>query len=164
MHLSVVIRFHMESTDNIKSDQPLKEQLEKEYFHLQHQVDQFDNKSLTIKAWSVTIAAAIAGSSAFSNNTEVLLFASFVSLMFWLIDASWKNFQYSNYQRIREIEAYMRNEESSISPFQISKSWSESFKRGGNKRLIRMMFWSHVLFPHGIMALIFLVLYFVKPF
>jgi len=154
----------MASTDSIKSDQTLKDQLEKEYFHLQQQVDEFDNKSLTIKAWSVTIAAAIAGSSAFSNNTEILLFASFVSLMFWLIDASWKNFQYSNYQRIREIEAYMRQEKPDIAPLQISRAWSESFKRGGNKRLVKMMFWSHVLFPHGIMAFIFLVLFFIKPY
>ena len=68
----------MEDTKNVS--------LEKEYFHLQTIIEQFDNKSLTIKAWSVTVVGSMAGSSAFTNDRLILVFAALVSLMFWFID------------------------------------------------------------------------------
>ena len=133
--------------------------LEKEYFHLQTQIEKFDDKSLTIKAWSVSLAAAIAGSSSFAENYILILFASFASLMFWIIDASWKNFQYANYKRIWEIEKYMRGEVSKIDHLQIATFWSQSFRKNGLKRFFRILIWRHVLIPHGIMSILFLLLF-----
>lgn len=127
------------------------ELLEKEYFHLQTVIEQFDSKSLTIKAWSVTIAGAIAGSSAFAENKIILLFAAIVSLMFWLIDCSWKTFQYANYRRVAHIEEFMRGEKDNLENLQIARSWSTSFHEGGTKRFFRILFWQHVILPHGIM-------------
>jgi len=46
--------------------------LEKEYFYLQNIVKDYDDKALTIKTWSVSIAGAIAGSSAFTDSKEVV--------------------------------------------------------------------------------------------
>jgi hypothetical protein len=133
--------------------------IEKEYFHLQSQVDQFDNKSLTIKAWSVTLAVTVAGSSALHHNDIVLLFAALASFMFWLIDGSWKAFQYANYKRIREIEKYMRGETSMVQPLQIAKNWGESFREGGTKRFIEILFWRHVLLPHAILFFLLITIY-----
>ena len=133
--------------------------LEKEYFHLQTQIEKFDDKSLTIKAWSVTLAAAIAGSSSFTENYILILFASLASLMFWIIDASWKNFQYANYKRIWEIEKYMRGEVSKIDYLQITSFWSKSFRKNGLKQFFRILLWRHVLIPHGIMAILFFILF-----
>lgn len=136
-----------------------KDSLEKEYFHLQTVVEEFDSKSLTIKAWSVTLASAIAGSSAFTNENIILLFAALVSLMFWFIDGSWKTFQYANYKRIKDIEAFMRGEIKSLNNLQIGTSWGISYHKGGNRRLFKMLFWPHVVLPHGAMFLILIIIY-----
>lgn len=135
--------------------------LEKEYFHLQTQVEKFDEKSLTIKAWSVTLAASIAGSSSFSDNYILILFASITSIMFWIIDASWKNFQYSYYKRIWEIEKFMRDKDFQIDNLQIATNWSKSFRQGGTKRFIKILFWRHIVFPHGIMSALLMSLYLI---
>lgn len=138
---------------------PNMQLLEKEYFHLQSDIESFDEKSLTIKAWSVSLAGAIAGSSAFTENKMVILFAALVSLMFWFIDGAWKTFQNANYQRVREIEEFMRGEISEIENLQIAKSWNMSYHGGGIKRLLTIMFWSHVMLPHGAMFVLLSVIY-----
>lgn len=136
-----------------------KDSLEKEYFHLQTVVEEFDSKSLTIKAWSVTLASAIAGSSAFTKENIILLFAALVSLMFWFIDGYWKTFQYANYKRIKEIEAFMRGEKNDLNNLQIGRSWGISYHEGGSRRLFKMLFWPHVVLPHGAMFLILSIIY-----
>ncbi len=136
-----------------------KDSLEKEYFHLQTVVEEFDSKSLTIKAWSVTLASAIAGSSAFTKENIILLFAALVSLMFWFIDGYWKTFQYANYKRIKEIEAFMRGEKNDLDNLQIGTSWGKSYHKGGIRRLFKMLFWPHVFLPHGAMFLILSIIY-----
>ena len=135
------------------------ELLEKEYFHIQSEIENFDEKSLTIKAWSVTLAGAIAGSSAFTDNKMVILFAAIVSLMFWFIDGAWKTFQYANYRRIVEIEDFMRGEINDIVNLQIAKSWNTSYHHGGNNRLAKIMLWPHVILPHGAMFIFMLLVY-----
>ncbi|PPC76136.1 hypothetical protein C4K68_17260 [Pokkaliibacter plantistimulans] len=135
------------------------ELLEKEYFHLQSEIENFDEKSLTIKAWGVSLAGAIAGSSAFTDSKIVILFAALVSLMFWFIDAAWKTFQYANYRRVGHIEEYMRGERENIENLQIASSWSISYHNGGNKRLFKIMFWPHVALPHGAMFVLLSVIY-----
>ena len=131
-----------------------KNLLEKEYFHLQTTIEDFDSKSLTIKAWSVTIAGSVAGSSAFTDNKIILLLAAVISLMFWFIDGSWKTFQYANYRRIGEIEKFMRGEKKDLSNFQISTSWNLSYQKAKLKRLLKILFWPHIFLPHGAMFLL----------
>ena len=135
--------------------------LEKEYFHIQSTIENFDAKSLTIKAWSVSIVGILASSGAFFGKWQLLLFASLMSLMFWIIDAAWKSFQLTYYQRIDEIEEFMRGERSSIDTLQIAHSWHASYRMGGIKKLIRIMFWGHILLPHGAMFVGLLLAYII---
>jgi len=135
--------------------------LGKEYFHLQSVIEGFDAKSLTIKAWSVSLAGAIAGSSAFTDNKMVILYASVVSLMFWFIDGSWKTFQYANYRRIDHIEEFMGGKKKEIDNLQIASSWMKSYHSGGVKRLLKIMLWPHVVLPHGAMFVLLLIVYLV---
>ncbi len=47
--------------------------------------------------------------AAFTAKIEMLLLLSAgASLLFWLIDTSWKTFQQANYHRLRTIEKYMK--------------------------------------------------------
>ena len=99
--------------------------LRQEYFRLQEALEKFDEKALTIKAWSVTLSMAGIG-AAFLNKAPVLLLLSgLASLLFWLIEAWWKVFQQAFYPRIYEIESLMKGNsvEHPTSPF-IASSWS----------------------------------------
>jgi hypothetical protein len=141
--------------------QPDLTMLEREYFHLQSVIEGSDGKSLTIKAWSVSLTGLLAGSGAFVTGTRLLLFAAGVSLMFWLIDTSWKTFQYANYRRLGQIEEFMRGERANLDNLQISKSWSVSYGDGGLWRFVKIMWWPHVVLPHGAMCAALVATYFV---
>lgn len=133
--------------------------LKAEYLHLQATIEGFDNKALTIKAWSITFSFASYG-VAFTNHTAILfIVAAIGSFIFWFLEASWKTFQYAFYERLEIIENFFRNETEGITPLQISKSWGESFRKGGTIRLFYIMLWQHVCLPHIIVVVIGLVLY-----
>ncbi len=148
----------------MNEEQPDMALLEKEYFHLQSVIENFDSKSLTIKAWSVTITGAIGVASAFAGNNITLLFAAAASLMFWLIDASWKVFQYANYRRITHIEEFMRGKRKKLPSLQISRSWVASYQKGGKKRFFRILFWPRVILPHGAMFILLVIIFFVLQY
>ena len=144
-----------------ESNFEINSSIEKEYFHLQKIVDDFDAKSLTIKAWSVSLSVTIAGSSALISKPQLLLFAAITSLMFWLIDTSWKVFQYANYRRINEIEEYIKERKDNIDALQIGTSWFNSYNKGGYRRFLKIMCWHHVFLPHGAMMILFLCSYLI---
>lgn len=133
--------------------------LEKEYFHLQTLVESFDAKSLTIKAWSVSLAIAVLSSGAFSKTINVFLYAAMAALLFWLIEAYWKTFQNANYKRIREIEDYLNGTQQEIDCFQICTSWAKEYNVLGRKQFYTALFWPHVVLPHGIMFIGFTTCY-----
>lgn len=136
-----------------------REQLENEYFHLYSVVENFDSKSLTIKAWSVTLCVGIAGSGAFTDHYDLLIYAAVASFLFWLIETYWKTFQYAHYRRLGQIEAYLSGDQPQIDCLQIGRSWYTSYKDGGGKRFLRIMFRLPVLLPHGNMAVGFALWY-----
>lgn len=128
------------------------QQLQAEYFHLTSLIDSFDQKSLTIKAWSVTLAGILAGSGAFFDRPGMLWVGVFGSLMFWLVEGHWKAFQAAHYARIEKIEAHFRGEVDEIAPFQTAYSWEKSRRAGGLRELLRILRMRHVVLPHGVMA------------
>jgi hypothetical protein len=140
---------------------PLPEQLLKEeYFHLQKTVEDFDQRSITIKNWSVTFAfAAIAG--AFTSKAPIVfLVAAGASLGFWIIDALWKGFQYAYYHRIIEIEDYFLGKTASLKPLQITHAWSSAWKAGGWKKPVICILWPAVFLPHALVVILGVALYF----
>lgn len=122
--------------------------LKEEYFHIQKVVEDFDAKSLTIKAWSVTLSMAGIGAAYFQGKPFILLLAAISALLFWLIEGYWKTFQYAYYARIWEIENYACGKQAHIANFQINAAWSKSWHAGGTKRLLRALKWPHVALPH----------------
>jgi hypothetical protein len=135
--------------------------LEREYFHLHTVIENSDGKSLTIKAWSVTMVAPLASTGAFVEETRLLLFAAGASLMFWLVDTSWKTFQYANYSRISQIERFMRGRCSRIDNLRSRTSWKVSYESDRLKRFLKVMFWPHVVLPHGAMCALLTAVYFL---
>ena len=80
--------------------------LKEEYLRLHDIVEDFDQKALTIKAWSVTLAMAGVGAAFTQKVAVLLLLAGVASMLFWVTEALWKSFQQAYYPRIRELEAF----------------------------------------------------------
>src|SRR5690242_6774654 len=86
-------------------DPKLVELLKDEYLHLQKTVDDFDQRTLTIKAWSVTTSMVGIAASFLHRDAAVLsLLAALASLSFWMTEALWKEFQQCYYTRIHDLE------------------------------------------------------------
>lgn len=133
--------------------------LSSEYLHLQSTLEGFDGKALTIKTWSVTFSFTAFG-IAFTNQVySIFLIAAFASLIFWFLEASWKSFQSAYFDRIQEIEAYFRDQTLPISPLQITKSWYTSFRKNGQKNVLKTLFWYHIYLPHALIFITGIILF-----
>lgn len=131
-----------------------EQQLQAEYFHLTGLIDAFDQKSLTIKAWSLTLAGMLAGSGAFFERPALLWVGVLGSLMFWWVEGHWKAFQSAHFARIEKIEAFFRGDLEALAPFQTAASWDHHRHQGGWRELLRILCWRHVFLPHGLIALV----------
>ncbi|WP_130854970.1 hypothetical protein [Olivibacter jilunii] len=140
-----------------------EELLKEEYLHLQKIVEEFDGKTITIKAWSVT-GSLVAIGTGFSNNVHfgnaLFLIGALSSFLFWIVEANWKAYQLSYYQRITRIETHFRGGDYT-SAFQISCTWAESWHNEFKKRRIEIMFWPGVMLPHAVIVVGGIILFFV---
>ena len=136
----------------------LEQFLVQEYFHLQTVIEAFDSKALTIKAWSVTFSLTSITAAYVAKAPYLLILASISSLLFWLLESIWKTFQNAYYERSEQIEEFFRDDRKNIQPMQIGVSWYEHWKKGGRKRLFRIMRWPHVAMPHFVVFLLGLIL------
>jgi hypothetical protein len=123
--------------------------LKEEYFHLQKTVEDFDQRTLTIKAWSVTTSmAGIAASFLHSDAAVLSLLAALASLSFWMTEALWKEFQQCYYPRIRNLEVAFSKGDTTERPFRINRTWSRTYHKYNLRRYIQVAVWPHVMFPH----------------
>jgi hypothetical protein len=137
--------------------------LKEEYFHLQRTVEDFDQRTLTIKAWSVTTSmVGIAASFLHTDAAALSLLAAFASLSFWMTEALWKEFQQCYYPRIRILERVFSKEDTIEAPFQINKSWSQTFHSYDLRRYIQVLTWPHVMFPHVFIVLCGIVIWIIR--
>ncbi len=133
--------------------------LKDEYFHLQRVVEEFDARTLTIKAWSVTLITTGLGAAHLQQRPGLYLVASTAALLFWLIEAMWKTFQYAYYPRIWAIENHLAGKQAEIVPLQVATAWSAAWHAGGKKQFLRQLFWPHVMLPHTVAAALGVLLY-----
>jgi hypothetical protein len=149
----------------------VEELLREEYFQLQRTVQEFDGRTLTIKAWSVTFSAAGLGLAYQQNNPNLLLIAAGSALVFWLIEALWKLYQRAFYARLGEIERYFAAAAPGpIAPLQIRQSWHNAFwgsppkeAEGRKRRWVPVPFFPGVMLPHVLVAVAGLALWAVEP-
>jgi hypothetical protein len=132
--------------------------LAQEYMQLQKVVEDYDQRVLTIKAWSVTFSAAGLATAYLQDEPLLLLIAALSALTFWIIEALWKTNQQAYYPRIKDIERYfgpaVSGETRDTSPFRIGVTWSASFRKTGKYwRATSIMLWPHVALPHLVVIL-----------
>ena len=134
--------------------------LKNEYLKLQDIYEDFDKRCHTIKNWSVVSALATIGLGIDKGKPPLLLLGSFVALIFWFLESTWKIFQYSNGKRIKEIEnAFALNNFENIVPLQIYSSWFPEYRQI-RKKYLQIAFQWFVMLPHAF-AFIFGILLFL---
>lgn len=105
--------------------------LRDEYLLLQNFYEGFDTRIITIKGWSATVGMAAIGGG-FYQTHYLWLFAAAASLIFWLVEALWKSFQYMYSPRIQQLEkAFASGEFAGIAPFQVYTSWFAALQEQG---------------------------------
>jgi hypothetical protein len=106
-----------------------RQYLKDEYFFLQNTYEDFDKRILTIKGWAVTSCLAGIGLGFQNTSPQLWVVSGAGALMFWLVEARWKTFQYAYGYRIRQIEGYFRGDEDKhdLVPLQIYNSWFNAY-------------------------------------
>lgn len=157
-----------------------EELLRDEYFQLQKTIEDFDGRTLTIKAWSVTFSAAGLGLAYQLSKPQLLLIAAASAWVFWLIEAAWKVHQRAFYRRIDQIEDWFAGREASSrpgegdpsrdgekgppAPLQILNEWRASYRNETWLELwVRPSFGLGVIMPHVLITVAGLYLYFYEP-
>ena len=134
--------------------------LKDEYIMLQQFYEDIDEKGLTIKSWSITVALAAVGAGIVYQK-EVLLAGFFAALVFWYLEAYWRGLSHFFAARIKNIErAFQTKEWKDEAPLQVYATWTEEYQRVKDQTL-RHMFKRTSMLPHVLIALVCLLLYFV---
>lgn len=140
--------------------------LKEEYFFLQKTVEDFDSKTLTIKALSVTgslVIIATGLSDKGCGSPLLFLVASVAALVFWLIEAIYQCFQSGYDVRIIELEKYFSDTSinSKPIPLQIYKGWSTN-KGASLKQILKKFIWPVIMLPHLVIFLAGIIIYIAK--
>jgi hypothetical protein len=137
--------------------------LKDEYLLLQKFYEDFDARIITIKGWSASIGMAAIGAG-FYENRYLWLFGAVSAVVFWLVEAFWKSFQYLYGPRIEEIErAFASDDFSIIVPLQIYSSWFETLRKRGFG-IFKNVSLEIVAFPHVITAIAGIALFVLQAF
>jgi hypothetical protein len=146
--------------------------LKDEYLFLEKSYEDFDARLMTIKGWSATVAVAAIGLG-FYQSPYLWLFAAGASLIFCILEATWKVFQYNYRGRIEALEkAFRTNNFSEIEPFQIYKSWDNALQKSHERtpgftflsKTFHFTFFTTIYlpivwFPHAITAVVGVILF-----
>ena len=145
----------------IDAEQLLKD----EYFQLQKTVEDFDGRSLTIKAWSATLSTGGIGLAYQQEMPDLLLAAAAAAIAFWLIDWVWKLHQQAFYPRLYAIEDWFARPPAARgdppAPLQIARAWDAATDapEAWLRRRARAWFYPGVFLPHAVVALTALTLW-----
>lgn len=130
--------------------------LKDEYVLLQNFYEDFDRRALLIKGWSVTISVGGLALGFDRGIPMIWLLAAVAGLLFWLIDAKWRTYQYANRGRIKEIEAYFRGDgPANLASLQIYSRWWTGYQKQSVRKCAVMPI---VMLPHVVSILLALVL------
>lgn len=124
--------------------------LKDEYLLLLRFYEDFDARLITIKGWSSTVAIAAIGFGFQNARPQLWLYAAGASIVFWLLEGTWKSFQYAYAHRIQAIEGAFRDHAlDAVTPCQTYASWYEGWRRRNVWRVLRLPI---VAFPHLVTA------------
>lgn len=131
----------------IMNDDKRLDLLKDEYIQLHSFYEDIDKKTLTIKGWDVTISVASIGAG-FFISPHLWLVASLSALVFWYLEAFWRNYHYFLSVRIKNIEHALDDGTwTTLTPLQLYTTWTNEFNRVGS-RISKYFFKPVTIFPH----------------
>jgi hypothetical protein len=143
--------------------------LTQEYFVLQGVVESYNQQSLIIKGWSVTVGmaaliAAYALPVAEAAGRAGVVLAALAAVPFYLTDALWKSFQEAYYPRIRCIEDFLRKPENDTpAALQISFNWNAKYEAEQAALFFDALTNAAVYLPHAFLFGVGLFMAFLLP-
>lgn len=84
--------------------------LKQEIDNLQTGIYSYDKILFTIKGWAITIFAGFVSFAVQRAEPALLIFASIVAILFWILDGLFKSIQRVYIRRYNQIEEYLRSE------------------------------------------------------
>ena len=124
-----------------------------EYMRLHAIFEDFDDRALLIKGWSITVVLAGLIKAMELKNRPIAWLSASVACLFWLVEAMWKSFQQSFVPRILEIERAFVSDDpvgSVGSPLQIYSRWDENWWHHLPVHIVQ----PHIFLPHAVFAFI----------
>jgi hypothetical protein len=122
-----------------------------EYFWVENQIDRFDERSLKMKSWSITVSGLTFGGAIVYEKPLLFLLASFAALIFWYLEATWKYFQDALANRIEFLEAYLNGKNVVYTGPGINRAFQDHFRWKVELKIFPRIFTlRNVNLPHSI--------------
>ncbi|MCO4826450.1 MAG: hypothetical protein KC451_16510 [Amylibacter sp.] len=136
----------------------------KEYELLYSTYESFNQQSLTLKSWSVTVGLA-AIIAVYSDKVGrfgrvAIISAALSAIPFWIVDAFWKSYQTAFLGRLEFLEGIQNCSETASHSFGIVSDWDHSHEWFD---WIGMLYMPNVALPHAFVLLFGLYLAWKHP-
>jgi len=111
------------------ADPKLREELQAEYLLLQNQYEAYDQRALSLKALATPLLGAGVAFGVKEPSVVLIGLTVAVAIALWILETTWKVFQYCNIPRIEALEEWFANSEpQELKPFQTYRAWSAAFR------------------------------------
>jgi hypothetical protein len=134
----------------------------REYYWIEDQVDRFDDRSLKIKAWSITLSGVALGAGFSYNKPILFLIAAVSALVFWYLETNWKYFQEALADRVYELESFLNGSGGTYTGPRICDAFKSHLHNPKMEwsKFPRLFFRRNVHLPHSVILISGLYLYF----
>ena len=132
----------------------------KEYFFALQIIDNFDNRALQIKSWSVTASGVAIGAAYVDHQPALFLLASVSAATFWFIEAMWKSFQRIVIERSTVLERFLNSNDGAYKGPEWSAHFHANFRFWRKVlRFPRVFFYTNTYLPHVLIVIVGAILF-----
>lgn len=148
------------------ADPDLRGELQAEYLLLQNQYEAYDQRALSLKALATPLLGAGVAFGIKEPSVVLIGLTVAVAIALWVLETTWKVFQYCNIPRIEALEAWFANPASEeLKPFQVYRSWTAAFQKDwrDGRRWVAVACEPFVYLPYAVVVVAGLVAVAVAP-
>jgi len=126
-----------------------------EYVKVVDIIQSYDSYFFKIKTWGVSLSGVVLSIGGAQHNVFVLLAALVLSVSFWVTESWYKMIQNGHTLRARELENAIQNKQDDVIYPRIFSAYMEkSEKNRTERKWLRMMCYSQVMYPHVFLVLL----------
>ena len=150
------------SSAPMTSDENKRKEAFKEYYFIEELIDRINERTITIKSWSITSCGAALGFGLAQKEPLLFCLASFGSIVFWYLEASWKFAQIEISDRLDELEHILSGNLNLYNGPKIAATFGKAFRdKFDTKDIVKVMLQTHIRIPHFFIFLIGILLFLV---